>query len=435
MLGYRYSALVVDDENAVRKLTIRALERHGFVCAEASDGVEASRLLATRNYQVLVTDLRMPNGNGYSLATDQLERAERPLIVILTGVMEPRLAQDLLRRGIDDIMFKPVNYEMFAGKVAGLMERRFECNAKEDKQALANVDPEMNQLAAGRESNTMIDRQGAVHSDTAIADKADRVTEVAAVPRVELKPTAAVSGTQPLGHDHRVEDKPKDPCDSATVHQRGTDRISGTSCRSASSAERMTRWAVIALHRLTGRKLAWFAGAGLLLFSVWLWLQVQMLRQTNRAIGALEQLGARIAIAQNGTASVSFEPNQRPTGLGSLRDIPNLRQVNVAETLANDEDLHTIGTLTDLEDLDLQRTKISDGGLEHLKDLNNLRQLSLRGTQITDGGLGYLKRLRSLRALSLRDTDVSAKGVDELQQAMPHIKIDHSSAAPQGISR
>jgi CheY-like chemotaxis protein len=70
MLGYRYSALVVDDEDLVRKLTVRPLEGHGFVCTQASDGDEAARLLAKRRFHALVTDLRMPNGNGYNLAID-----------------------------------------------------------------------------------------------------------------------------------------------------------------------------------------------------------------------------------------------------------------------------------------------------------------------------------------------------------------------------
>jgi hypothetical protein len=51
-------------------------------------------------------------------------------------VIEPRLAQDLLSRGIDDIMFKPVDYEMFAGKLAGLMERRSARNVTQNERYL-----------------------------------------------------------------------------------------------------------------------------------------------------------------------------------------------------------------------------------------------------------------------------------------------------------
>jgi HD-like signal output (HDOD) protein/DNA-binding NarL/FixJ family response regulator len=118
-----HRALVVDDDPHVRELSARALCCEGFICDCAADGVEADELLRLFKYDVLVTDLRMPRRHGHALATDLLARRERPMIVILTGVMEPRLAHDLLLRGVDDVLFKPVDFQMFAAKVKGLFDR------------------------------------------------------------------------------------------------------------------------------------------------------------------------------------------------------------------------------------------------------------------------------------------------------------------------
>jgi HD-like signal output (HDOD) protein/DNA-binding response OmpR family regulator len=119
-----YRALIVDDEAVIRQLTMRALAREGFSCNAASDGNEALALARGTKYDVVVTDLRMPNKHGHALALDLLQLPERPLIVVLTGVIEPRLAKDLVSRGVDDIMFKPVDYPAFAGKVSALVKRR-----------------------------------------------------------------------------------------------------------------------------------------------------------------------------------------------------------------------------------------------------------------------------------------------------------------------
>jgi HD-like signal output (HDOD) protein/FixJ family two-component response regulator len=122
---YRYQALVVDDERLIRNLTVQALRGKGIDCDTAGDGVEAARLLAAHRYDVVVTDLNMPNRHGHALAVDLLSLgAERSAIVILTGVLEPRLAEDLLARGVDEIEFKPVNYRLFAAKVWNLVQRR-----------------------------------------------------------------------------------------------------------------------------------------------------------------------------------------------------------------------------------------------------------------------------------------------------------------------
>jgi HD-like signal output (HDOD) protein/CheY-like chemotaxis protein len=118
-------ALVVDDDDAVRSLTVKMLASQDIVCDEARDGEQAIELLGRGTYDVLVTDLRMPRRHGHSLAVEVLARgATRPVVVVLTGVLEPRLAADLIARGIDDIAFKPVDYRLFAAKVRALCVRR-----------------------------------------------------------------------------------------------------------------------------------------------------------------------------------------------------------------------------------------------------------------------------------------------------------------------
>lgn len=119
-----YRALVVDDEVLVRNLTVRALGREGFTCDTAGDGNEALKLLRANRYHALVTDLRMPNRHGHALAVEVLGMKDRPTVVILTGVLEPKLAKDLIARGVDYVEFKPVNYELFAAKVKALALRR-----------------------------------------------------------------------------------------------------------------------------------------------------------------------------------------------------------------------------------------------------------------------------------------------------------------------
>lgn len=136
-----YRALVVDDEAAVRQLTVRSLAREGFICDAAACGREAGDLLDGRDYELVVTDLRMPDGNGHALAVDLLERKNRPLIAVLTGVVEPKLAKDLVARGVDELMFKPVDYILFAAKLKAMVDRHI-AQRQSNKTTIESTNPQ-----------------------------------------------------------------------------------------------------------------------------------------------------------------------------------------------------------------------------------------------------------------------------------------------------
>jgi DNA-binding response OmpR family regulator len=119
-----YQALVVDDEVVARRMLAMALEQEGFVCDTACDGLHAIELMDERKYDLVVTDLRMPNKHGHALAVDILVDRERPVLIIHTSMDDPRLTKDLMVRGVDDILYKPTNYATFATRAMFYVEKR-----------------------------------------------------------------------------------------------------------------------------------------------------------------------------------------------------------------------------------------------------------------------------------------------------------------------
>jgi DNA-binding response OmpR family regulator len=143
MAAVIHRALVVDDEEPIRKLVAISLRKMGYQCELAGDGEQAARLSAQSKFDVVVTDLKMPNKNGHALALDLLQQEDRPLIVVYTGVIEPRLAKDLLARGVDDILYKPLDFGVLAAKVSALVDRRSSADlsqseSKNSKQTATN---------------------------------------------------------------------------------------------------------------------------------------------------------------------------------------------------------------------------------------------------------------------------------------------------------
>src|SRR5262245_43945504 len=74
--------------------------------------------------------------------------------------------------------------------------------------------------------------------------------------------------------------------------------------------------------------------------------------------------------------------------------------------------------------LQFKSTKITDAGLTHLKGLPRLRTVALENAKITNAGLAHLKDLIDLEALNLKGTKVTDAGVQELQKALPKVKVD-----------
>ncbi len=134
-----YRALVVDDEVMVRQLVIRSLAEYGFICDGASNGLEAKTLAEAITYDAVISDLRMPECHGHQLAVDLLAEKDPPVLVIHTGVVEPRLARDLMARGVDDIVFKPVDGDVLAVKVMALIDRRRMRKVKEADEFAAEA--------------------------------------------------------------------------------------------------------------------------------------------------------------------------------------------------------------------------------------------------------------------------------------------------------
>jgi HD-like signal output (HDOD) protein/CheY-like chemotaxis protein len=117
-------ALVVDDDIVSQEITVRALAQAGIESETAFGGWQAEQLCGAKHFDVVVTDLQMPNGNGHAFCVSLLQRPVRPVVVVVTGITDPRLTRDLLARGVDDVMFKPLDGQLLAAKLQALAARR-----------------------------------------------------------------------------------------------------------------------------------------------------------------------------------------------------------------------------------------------------------------------------------------------------------------------
>ena len=126
--NYRGGVLVVDDEQDIRKVVRLTLEKLGYYVVEAEDGQQAINLLNEGEHpmviDVILTDIRMPHINGIE-AIEYFQR-EYPSVslIALTGFPDLELATQLMKRGVNDYLVKPVDRDKLTTAVADAMESR-----------------------------------------------------------------------------------------------------------------------------------------------------------------------------------------------------------------------------------------------------------------------------------------------------------------------
>lgn len=114
--------LVVDDEPRYLKLVSYNLEAGGYEVITAATGEEALALVARKNPDLVILDLRLPDIDGYEVCTRIREFSSVP-IIMLTARGEEREKVQGLRLGADDYVTKPFGAEEFVARIEAVLRR------------------------------------------------------------------------------------------------------------------------------------------------------------------------------------------------------------------------------------------------------------------------------------------------------------------------
>ena len=98
--------LVVEDESVIRTALRRLLERNGYSVAEAASVQEADNKHTLTDYDLIISDLRLPGAPG----TDLIKRAGDVPVLIMTSYASLRSAVDSMRMGAVDYIAKPFDH-------------------------------------------------------------------------------------------------------------------------------------------------------------------------------------------------------------------------------------------------------------------------------------------------------------------------------------
>jgi DNA-binding response OmpR family regulator len=116
-----HRVLLVDDDDGVRDLMKEMLEAKGFDVISASNVKEALKFITTESFDVLITDLHMPDpGDGFTVVTAMRHSQPEALTLLVSGYPDVKSAMEAILLEADEIIVKPFE----AGKLAELVSKK-----------------------------------------------------------------------------------------------------------------------------------------------------------------------------------------------------------------------------------------------------------------------------------------------------------------------
>jgi ActR/RegA family two-component response regulator len=112
MKSFNKMILLVDDDHDIMWGVGRCLTRAGFTVTTCADGGEAISLLNAREFDVLITDIRMPTVNGLVLIDWVRQNRPSMRIVVMTGFGSPAIRHLSLGKGAMLYLEKPVDPDL-----------------------------------------------------------------------------------------------------------------------------------------------------------------------------------------------------------------------------------------------------------------------------------------------------------------------------------
>jgi len=150
--------LVIDDDNAVRLLTSKALQKNGYAVLEAATGQSGLELARHQLPNLVLCDLAMPGLDGFDVLQNlrsQPATAAMPFI-LMTGVMDDAKMRAGMELGADDYLPKPFTTKALCDAVQARLSRQHNIQeqAKEQEALLLEILSAAQDLVAVTDAET-----------------------------------------------------------------------------------------------------------------------------------------------------------------------------------------------------------------------------------------------------------------------------------------
>lgn len=117
--------MLVEDEKITRKTLTDILKKENYNIISFNDGAEAHNSLSNNNYDVIITDLRLPGINGMEILKSAKKLNPKTVVIIITAYATVETAIEALKLGAYDYLLKPFSPEQLLSILNHIDQFRF----------------------------------------------------------------------------------------------------------------------------------------------------------------------------------------------------------------------------------------------------------------------------------------------------------------------
>lgn len=114
--------LVADDEKAIRDALKYVLTEEGYTAETAVDGEDALQKIKADNYDIVISDIKMPKIDGMEVLSKAGEISPDTFFIMMTAYASVQTAIDALRKGAFDYLIKPVEFDDLMIRIKHLVD-------------------------------------------------------------------------------------------------------------------------------------------------------------------------------------------------------------------------------------------------------------------------------------------------------------------------
>jgi len=116
--------LVADDEDALRSTVSAWLTDEGFDVEQAANGLDAIKLVQSKDFDIALLDIKMPGANGLEVLRYIKKNSVATEVVMMTGMSDVSMAVEAMKLGSREYLTKPVDMEHLVPQLLTLIRTR-----------------------------------------------------------------------------------------------------------------------------------------------------------------------------------------------------------------------------------------------------------------------------------------------------------------------
>lgn len=115
--------LIIDDEKAIRRTIKEILEFEKYIVDEAEDGQQGLDMALKGNYEVVLSDIKMPKLDGMELLSKLMAHGTESALIMMSGHGNIETAVDAVKKGAFDYLAKPIDLNRLLVTIRNAMDK------------------------------------------------------------------------------------------------------------------------------------------------------------------------------------------------------------------------------------------------------------------------------------------------------------------------